>query len=191
MKGLDTRLTNCESTDVAYNTRLETLEAGEFETVTANGLYGDIYGMRMGVITFTQPTPWSPVTKYTAGPLEIKFYGGTTYTGEYNFNISTANFVHWDDIDGDVEGLYTITRNHSGISYRITQIDVTFVDYFTGETTTKSETYSTNSGTTTMTGPAIASKITIVVTTNGTNYAAVGGNNVSISSSFYVKPKGT
>lgn len=38
MKGLDTRLTTCESTDVAYNTRLETLEAGEFERLSVGSV---------------------------------------------------------------------------------------------------------------------------------------------------------
>ena len=47
MKRLDMRLITCESTDVAYNTRLETLEAGEFDTITANSITADIFSGNM------------------------------------------------------------------------------------------------------------------------------------------------
>lgn len=81
MKSLSNRLTTCESTDVAYNTRITALEAGEFENVSGN--VGDFGTMYIGNQTSNISALFIPANTIVSGK-----NGATSFTITYTINTS-------------------------------------------------------------------------------------------------------
>ena len=93
MKGLDTRLTTCESTDVSYNTRLETLEAGEFETINGNNGIFDVIQIKNLYLDGGVATKTNSIYTFTVG--SIRATTGNTATTIPTSNTLFATSPSW------------------------------------------------------------------------------------------------
>lgn len=184
LKGLDTRLTTCESTDVAYNTRLETLEAGNFETINAGTINAEIInGTVYHEFVKTKPYPWAAqITLLSGSASSDRSIGVGTYTISFSSSIDLNQFKGITAIDNSL--MVTYSLNASGTAYAgpITTT-LTTTDITTNQTTTKSYSGAFN---TTFQSPVLA---TISVSCTGSvgshgYYFSVG---MSTSETVYLK----
>lgn len=209
MKSLSNRLTTCESKDTSFETRIATLETGEFETVnctgtfnaenvTATNVYGNICGKRIGEVTTVAPNAWYSSKSYSSN-VSTRIDKGTGGTFTVSFNTLTVfaeNLDYWDDVIVDNLFItYTITAKSPSASYPITGITVDFTNNTTQEVITFSKTGLSIGGTATFTIDAYLNS-TIKGTFTGTGvYDGVTAStyrSLSVSSApLYIKAKGT
>lgn len=193
MKSLSNRLTTCESTDVAYNTRITALESGEFETINCAGsiVATELCGKRVGVATTTQPNSWNPEFALSKG---FSFIHNTGYGNPqtYSENISLSSCVYWDKVENPAELVtYTIQYNPGWTTaFYMSNIIVNITDVFTGEVTTKTFSGGTSTTTYTMSAPMLAN-VSVTATLNVLNDDHMSSSVTVSRPSVYIKPKGT
>ena len=200
MKGLDTRVGTLETEMDMVEERVTTLEAGEFETVHANYLYGNLCGNRIGVATTIQPSAWATVVidkSVSFSGTGVNGSGNSTFSGSKTWGMT--EYKYWDVIE-NANGDYTIKLNPAVSSNGttcgwITEVTIVFLDKITNEEITKSYSGLTINGATyTVNLPLLAD----IKSINGTMYSRYNtlgmvANMVVITrhSDVYIKPNGT
>lgn len=186
-----------------HEERVTALEAGEFETVNCAGtiVADELCGNRVGEITTTSPTKWS----VAVSPTEILSYTqySNSASGSSTYTPDSSLLYQWDKIyTNDATASYTV-KIIGGISSQlyINKLVITFTDYITGNTVTKTYNLTYNSYSSYDINNRIATYIIndvpafATVNVTSTVNQAMGSVAFSISitrnTKLYIKPKGT
>ena len=200
MKSLNNGIGTLETDMDAVEERVTTLEAGNFETVHGEYLYGNLCGNRIGVATTVQPSAWATVVignSVSFSGTGVNGSGNSTFSGSKTWD--TTEYKYWDVIE-NTNGDYTIKFNPAVSSSGtvlgwVTEATIVFLDKITNEEITKSYSGLTINGATyTVNIPLLAD----IKSINGTMYSRYNtlgmvANMVVITrnNDVYIKPKGT